>query len=65
MFRPTIIVLAIAATVLAAYDIWAASHAYEWTLSSNLLELAQKWPVIPFVLGFLAGHVFFPNRAAK
>jgi hypothetical protein len=23
---------------------------------------AVRWPVIPFLIGFLAGHLFWPNR---
>ncbi|MES2347860.1 MAG: hypothetical protein V4641_09865 [Pseudomonadota bacterium] len=63
-FKPTIVFLVIATVVGAAYDIWAVSHDYNWTISANLYLVAKQWPAIPFAGGFLLGHVLFPNRAA-
>jgi hypothetical protein len=34
-------------------------HAQDATFSVILYESARRWPVIPFVLGFLCGHVFW------
>jgi hypothetical protein len=33
------------------------------TISYQLSKYSMQWPVIPFVLGFLMGHLFFPNHA--
>lgn len=64
-FKPTLIFIVVLFSVGTAYDIWAVSHTYEWTISATLYHLAQQWPAIPFALGFLLGHVFFPNRASN
>ncbi len=64
IFRPTIVLLVAAVLVGTVYDIWAVTHNYEWTISANLLEVSKRWPAIPFIGGFLLGHVLFPNRAA-
>ena len=29
------------------------------TISVVIYESSKKWPVIPFVLGFLCGHIFW------
>lgn len=63
-FKPTVIFLVASVAIGAAYDVWAVSHSYTWTISANLLQAARDWPVIPFVIGVLLGHVFFPNKAA-
>lgn len=34
------------------------------TISTVLYQLAQAYPVLSFSLGFVTGHVFWPNRAA-
>ncbi len=64
LFRPTILFLVAVTVIGAAFDIWAVSHDYNWTISANLWAVSKQWPVIPFVGGFLLGHVLFPNRAA-
>lgn len=63
-FRPTIVLIVAIVCICAIYDIWAVSHSYEWTISANLLLISRQWPAIPFIGGFLLGHVLFPNRAA-
>lgn len=49
--------------LIAIADTILAMHGEETTISWRLGKLSQKWPVIPFLLGFLAGHLFFPNHA--
>lgn len=52
--------------VIAVYDVVAAVFGgYQATISSVLYFQGQKWPIIPFALGVLAGHLFFPNREAS
>lgn len=46
--------------LLAVYDVWATHSSKAPTLSHELYNLAVRFPVIPFVLGFLLGHVFWP-----
>ncbi len=60
-FWPTIAFILAMVAVITAYDVWAVTHDYGWTISSTLLMAAHDWPIIPFVFGVLAGHLFFPN----
>jgi len=61
-----IIILLIIATV-AGWDLFLLwnihvnkiPEAQDATFSVVLYEAARRWPVIPFVLGFLCGHVFW------
>lgn len=65
IFKPTMILLVGAVIIGAAYDIWAVSHNYHWTISANLLAISARFPVVPFVGGFLIGHVLWPNKGAN
>ena len=52
--------------LITIYDIWTlAARGYDTTISWSLYTWSQGWPIIPFALGVLAGHLFFPNRAGK
>lgn len=54
------------AAVLGIYDTWTlAANGYDTTVSWVLYSKSKQWPVIPFSIGFLMGHVFMPNRAVK
>lgn len=48
---------------LVVYDIYAAIKG-KVTISWSVFEISRKWPVIPFlsgfIIGFLMGHLFFP-----
>lgn len=62
--RPAVyLLLALAAlntTAVVAFDLWA-WHAYgrDGTLSAALHRLGQHWPLIPFLVGLLVGHLFW------
>jgi len=46
--------------VVAAWDVYVIYQGQqEATFSVVLYESSRRWPVIPFVLGFLCGHVFW------
>ena len=46
--------------VVAAWDVYVIYQGQqEATFSIVLYESSRRWPVIPFVLGFLCGHVFW------
>jgi hypothetical protein len=56
----TTIILALGAFLLACYDIVVAvSLGPSATLSAVLYKLSQRYPVIPFVIGFVLGHIFW------
>lgn len=51
--------------IIATYDVWTlAFRGYDTTLSWSLYMWSHDWPIIPFVFGVFAGHLFFPNRAS-
>lgn len=59
----TVIVLFAALTVLIGYDViiiyW---RGYEATISWTMLAFAKDYPIVPFALGILFGHLYFPNQ---
>lgn len=34
----------------------------EYSISKNTYRLAVEWPIIPFLLGVVAGHVLWPLK---
>lgn len=32
------------------------------TVSAMLLEWSQAWPILPFMVGVIIGHIFWPSR---
>jgi hypothetical protein len=62
--RPTVVAMLVLTALLTVYDVWAVTKGYDWTISATLLEFSRDWPIVPFVVGLLCGHVWFPNRAA-
>lgn len=54
-----------ALALIIVYDLWTLmKRGYDTTISWTLFKLSQTWPIIPFAFGVIAGHLFFPNRAA-
>lgn len=52
-------------TVLAGatlVDVWLSLHGgQEATISATIWMLSQQYPVLPFILGLLAGHLLWPQ----
>lgn len=49
--------------VLAIFDIWIINNEYwQSTISAVVLERSIRHPIIPFVIGIIAGHLFWPQR---
>jgi len=64
MPQATLTVWIIVAFVAAitAVDVWLlASRGYKATISWTLKTWGQRFSVIPFLFGLLAGHLFFEN----
>ena len=52
--------------LVTVFDIWTlARRGYSTTISWQIYVHSKSWPVIPFLFGLLAGHLFFPNRAGN
>ena len=65
MYEPTIIVMIVVPLLLGAYDIYViAKLGPSASISWIIYNLAQKYPMIPFLLGLLMGHFFWVNKAS-
>lgn len=63
-FPSTILWLILLVTLAClVYEVWAAlsEHAYP-TITEAVTLLYTRYPVLCFLAGFLAGHLFWPNR---
>ena len=59
----TIGLLVGAAAVLIGWDVWAVINpATDDTISEILFATAMQHPVIPFALGVVFGHLFWPQK---
>lgn len=55
--------LLVFALIIAASDLaLLLTGGVEKTYSREILSLSKQFPVIPFVCGFVAGHVFWPQK---
>jgi len=56
----TLIALCIVIVVLIAFDIcMAVERGPEYTISAQTWAISKKYPIIPFALGGVAGHLFW------
>lgn len=61
-FNTTIIFIIAAIAVIIGYDVWMlAARGYKSTISFTMLTAAQTWPIIPFAIGIVFGHLFWPQ----
>lgn len=58
----TVWVLVALAVLVVVADTILVQHGQGASLSGTLLELAQKYPILPFALGVLIGHLFWPQK---
>ncbi len=64
-YKGTVLFIVAGVVAITAYDVWALAGGYERTISFTLGAAAYQWPAIPFVFGFLAGHLFFANKGTS
>jgi len=57
-----IIILSLAALTLVIDLILVLWRGKDATISRTLLLASQRWPVIAFLAGFVAGHIFWRNE---
>lgn len=49
-----------AVCVITMFDIWQlATKGIDATISKLLMQAAHRWPIIPFALGVVCGHLFW------
>lgn len=64
--KVTAYVIFVAVVVLLGYDCYAYIHGgLEATISWILYDQSQEYPMIPFALGLLMGHLFGQMRADR
>ena len=58
----TQVTLLTVAALFGAYDIWAiATAGYDASVSVVVLDWSRRAPVLPFAVGVLVGHLFWPQ----
>lgn len=51
-----------AGLIVGIWDIYVtARDEPEHTVSATMYDWATRWPVLPFVLGIIVGHLFWPH----
>lgn len=58
-------IILICVAVLIGWDIYAAMSPVQPTISALTLAFAHKHPVIPFLIGVVTGHLFWPQVESK
>ncbi len=66
MERATAFLILLAIVILSAYDVVVAIfHSPAATVSGVLLDTAREYPVVPFALAALMGHIWGEHRAIE
>jgi type III secretory pathway component EscT len=61
----TILFIGIIAIAIAVFDFWIIwKKGKQESISAHLIRLSHKYPSIPFLLGFLCGHLFWSMNTA-
>ena len=59
LFVITLVVL------VAAFDVWIiAKKGKQESISAHIIRASHKYPMLPFLLGILCGHLFWSMRTA-
>jgi hypothetical protein len=62
--KKTIIRLSILAAIVIGWDIFLANNAPDGdTISESVLYVAHRHPALPFILGVIMGHLFWPQKS--
>lgn len=65
-FDRTVVFSVFVVAIIAVYDALAWAYASgEGTISRVLLAIAYEYPLLPFAVGVVAGHIFWANEAGK
>lgn len=61
----TLAIVGIVAVFLIAYDVWVIiKRGVDQSISWQMYLLAQRYPVVPFALGVLFGHLYWSQHGA-
>ena len=55
----TIVAILVVAAVVDVYQ--SAYHGSEATISATIWRLSREYPALPFLIGFLCGHLLWPQ----
>jgi hypothetical protein len=62
----TLLFSLLALGLIVVFDVWTLmKRGYATTISWTLYGMALRFPIIPFALGVVVGHLFWPNRAGQ
>jgi hypothetical protein len=60
---PTYIMIGLIVLVTACYDLFAIlAWGSDYTFSTVILDLSQREPVVPLLVGVVLGHLFWPMK---
>ena len=66
MKKLTTVILVCNLILLALYDVYAiVTGGLEATISHVTLSAATNYPIIPFAVGVVSGHLFWPQKGAQ
>jgi hypothetical protein len=55
-------ILLVVAALLGIYDVWViAASGYDASVSVIIVDWSRQLPILPFAIGVLAGHLFWPQ----
>jgi hypothetical protein len=55
--------LALVAALVGLYDLTVyLTHGHEATVSAVILTTSRRYPILPFMLGVLIGHLLWPQQ---
>lgn len=56
-------ILIVIAAFLVHYDMFVqVRYGYDTTISAVMLDASRRWPLLPFLLGLLIGHIIWPQK---
>jgi hypothetical protein len=61
--KTTMWVITILSFVLAAWDVYLTVNKFPGdTISEVMLKVAKDHPILPFIIGVIIGHLFWPQK---
>jgi type III secretory pathway component EscT len=61
----TLLFIAVVIAAIAIFDVWViAKKGKKESISAHIIRLSHQYPSIPFLVGFVAGHLFWSMKTA-
>jgi TctA family transporter len=56
----TLVFIAVLVIAIAVFDVWIiAKKGKQESISAHIIRMSYKYPSIPFLIGFVCGHLFW------